>query len=130
MRTTSLIVLFAFATAPHADDRPAAMDGILKRLKENNTKERIKAAQECAKRGPKAKAADADLCRVAFDPFCPEAQQPAVDALVKVRPDLGPPVAVFFHLKDPAAKCIDAADAIGKIGPDAVMATAALMRGI
>lgn len=130
MRPLAIVILalIALPAVLHADDR--AVGTLVKRLKDKDLKDRVKAAQECAKLGPKAKAADAELVRMVFDAFFPEGQQPALDALVKVRPDLGPPVAVLWHLKDPPAKCLQAAEAIGKLGRDGVLGTDALMRGI
>lgn len=106
------------------------VEKLIAQLKDSNLSVRIEACRQLAKLGKKAAQADKELNRLAFDGFVLEGQQPALDALCKVRPDLGPHIAVFHKLEAKPEMFVEAAKRIGELGSGGTLGTQALMRGL
>lgn len=114
---------------PKPGDKTAAIEALMTKLKSKKNDERVKAAQDLGKLGADAGPAARLLCETALGDIIPEVRQAALAALAKVRPDLGPHVAVLLTTKD-LQKSLEAAKSIGKIGREAAPAVPALTLGM
>lgn len=128
MRTAFIIIVsIAVASLTGADDKPSPeLEKLINNLKSSQDSERIAAIQALEKLGRDARPASSALCDTGCRDFKDEIRKRAGLALTSVRPDLAPQVVVLRDETD-SAKLIEAANAIGNLGPkDGVAALPAL----
>ncbi|HJZ89946.1 MAG TPA: HEAT repeat domain-containing protein [Gemmataceae bacterium] len=128
LSTVALVAIFAVGSPVHAQDK-STVDALIKKLNDKDPDNRLKAVEALGAIGADAKPAAYTLCVLANSDASEEVRRAATGAFGKVHPDLAPLVSTLVTKTEPAALTA-AADKIGKMGPDGVAATPALIRCI
>src|SRR4029077_7855722 len=110
----ALLATPALCAQEKTPDKTAAIEALVKRLSNDEAKERLKALTSLGASGAGAKPAAYAVCKCVVEDFREDVRAAAVKALAKIRPDLALH-AVTLKTSNDAKSMTDAAEKIGKL---------------
>src|SRR5262245_21321943 len=122
----AVLATAALCAQGKAPDKAAAIDALVKKLSNDDAKERLKALDSLGGMGAGAKPAAYAVCKCVVEDFREDVRAAAAKALARIRPDLAPNAVTLKSSNDDKAMTA-AAEKIGKLGDDGVAGTPALI---